>query len=94
MCARARTCNSMPQDVLPLPAAWAAGPRRKAAAAAAPPPSKSEHPPCFLNERDFRERVKALIDGLAEQERDREELNVWQLEWEEETLSSSASNGL
>ena len=54
-----------PQDRLPLPAAWAAGPRRRAVAP--PPPPKGEHAPCFLNERDFRERVKALIDVLGEQ---------------------------
>jgi hypothetical protein len=34
---------------------------------APPPPPKGEHAPCFLNERDFRERVKALIDVLGEQ---------------------------
>ena len=54
-----------PQDRLPLPAAWAGGPRRRAVAP--PPPPKGEHAPCFLNERDFRERVKALIDVLGEQ---------------------------
>lgn len=113
-----------PQDRLPLPAAWAAGPRRRAVAP--PPPPKGEHAPCFLNERDFRERVKALIDvlgeqacmyvyvcgvsvcmsvcmcmshlrthtcALAEQERDREELGVWKIEWEEEMQSGAASSG-
>ena len=129
-----------PQDRLPLPAAWAAGPRRRAVAP--PPLPKGEHAPCFLNERDFRERVKALIDVLgeqacmyvyvcgvsvylcttcactctcdmcvcmcvcmcmsrlrthtcvlAEQERDREELGVWKIEWEEEMQSGAASSG-
>ena len=80
-----------PQDMLPLPAAWAAGPRRRALAP--PPPPKGEHAPCFLNERDFRERVKALIDVLGEQERDREELSVWRLEWEEEMQPTAASSG-
>ena len=47
-------------------AAWqAGGPRRRAVAP--PPPPKGEHAPCFLNERHFRERVKALIDVLGEQ---------------------------
>jgi hypothetical protein len=79
------------QDVLPLPAAWGAGPRRNEV----PPPPKAdgEFAPCFLNERDFRERAKALIDALAEQERDREELRVWQLEWEEELQSGASSSG-
>ena len=31
--------------------------------------------------------------GLAEQERDREELGVWRIEWEEEMQSGAASSG-
>ena len=63
-----------PQDVLPLPPAWSDGRPRKPVPR--PPPPGGEHQACFLNERDYRERAKALIDALYEQERDREELQA------------------
>ena len=73
-----------PQDVLPLPPAWADGAARRPFAA--PPPPGGEQPVGFLSEKDFRERAKALLDALHEQERDREERAVWEAEWEEEML--------
>ena len=64
------------QDVLPVPPADQ--PRR---VPPTPPPSR---PPTFLQEKEFRERVKALLDALAEEEKAREDLALWEQEWEEE----------
>ena len=37
--------------------------------------------------------VRADTRGHAEQEREREELGVWRIEWEEEMQSGAASSG-
>ena len=74
-----------PQDVLPLPPAWAADelPARRPVPRP-PPPHGPEQEKSFLSERDFRARAVALLDALQEQERDREEQAVWEMEWEDE----------
>jgi len=74
-----------PQDVLPLPPAWAADECAVARRPVPPPPPVHgpEQEKSFLSEKDFRARAVALLDALQEQERDREEQAVWEMEWEE-----------
>uniref|UniRef100_A0A7S3AJF1 Helicase C-terminal domain-containing protein n=1 Tax=Haptolina ericina TaxID=156174 RepID=A0A7S3AJF1_9EUKA len=66
-------------DVLPLPPG-----SRTPKKLPLPPASAATRAPCFMQEREFRERVKALLDSLAEEERQRDERVAWEAEWEEE----------
>ncbi|KAL1514522.1 hypothetical protein AB1Y20_003620 [Prymnesium parvum] len=63
-------------DVLPVPPASCATPARPAAA--------HTRPPCFLQEKEYRERVKALLDALADEATKADEVAAWEAEFEEE----------
>lgn len=44
--------------------------------------NRGQRPPCFLQEKEFRDRVKALSEAVVEQQRLRQIRQEWEEEWE------------